>query len=175
MNQNTLVLNASWVPIETISWEAAITKILNGKAYAVENYDYVIKTSNPRVVFMKPAVIVLNEYNKIPKRTVNYSKRLVCARDKWTCQYCNKRLSSSTATIDHVTPRSQGGKSTFENTVASCEPCNKRKANKTPKQAKMRLRRKPTRPKANPVAVKFGGMKINELWKEHLKHWLGEK
>jgi len=172
-NQDCLVLNTSWVPIETVSWQSAITKIFNGKAYSAKDYDAEIKTTNPDIIFMKPAVIVLYGYNKIPNRTLNYSKRLVYYRDKFICQYCGKQLVLNTATIDHITPRCRGGYSTFENTVTSCESCNKRKANKNIRQANMRLRKKPSKPKINPIVIKFSRIKINKEWEEHLEHWLG--
>ena len=76
--------------------------------------------------------------------------RAVLARDGWTCQYCGSRPGTSELTIDHIKPRSQGGASTWENCVLACVPCNARKANRTPDEAGMKLRRPPFRPSWRP-------------------------
>lgn len=171
MSNDCLVLNASWVPIETVSWQDAFTKMFNGRAYAVEYYeDEIIRTPNDE--YLKPAVIVCTEYNKIPNRAPIYSKRMVFSRDSWLCQYCRKHLTNQTATIDHVIPRSKGGRSTFDNTVAACEPCNSRKADRTLQQARMKLIKKPGIPKINPIKAKFERRVIRDEWKIHLKHYI---
>ena len=171
MTDNCLVLNASWVPIETVTWQEAFTKIFYGRAYAVEYYEEMIKT--PSDEYLKPAVIVCTEYNKIPIRAPIYSKRMVYLRDAYTCQYCGKQLNSSNITIDHVLPRSKGGRSTFTNTVCACEPCNARKADKTLRESGMKLTRNPGIPKINPVKAKFARTVINDEWKIHLKSYIG--
>ena len=160
-----LVLNASWQPIETVSWQHAFTKILNGRAKAIDHYDAVVRTPNDELFI--PAVILLTEYNGVPpaSRTV-YSKRLVLIRDKYTCQYCAAKLVLSTATIDHVVPRSRGGKSNFDNCVASCSNCNKIKGNKGLNQVKMRLIKKPRRPYIHPL---YGKVKyIRSEWEPYI-------
>lgn len=152
-----LVLNKSYQPIETISWQDAFKMILNGRAKAIDYYDAIVRTPNDE--FFIPAVLVLVEYNSVPKRTVIYSKRLVYERDKWTCQYCRKKLTSQTATIDHVLPRSKGGRSNFENCVASCEPCNTSKANKLLHNTRFKLLKRPRKPYLHPLQGKIGSMK----------------
>jgi 5-methylcytosine-specific restriction endonuclease McrA len=166
-----LVLNKSWVPIETITWQEAFTKIFNGRAYAVEYYEEMIKT--PTDEFLKPAVIVCTEFNKIPVRAPIYSKRMVYVRDNYTCQYCRKKLTSGTATIDHVHPRSKGGRSTFKNTVCACEKCNSKKADKTLKESGMRLLKKPEIPRINPIKARFARTKMRDEWKTHLEPYVG--
>ena len=169
--QFCLVLNSSWIPIETITWEEAFTKIFNGRAYAVEYYEEIVRT--PTDEYLKPAVIVCTEYNKVPNRAPVYSKRMVYIRDNYTCQYCRKQLTTSNATIDHVVPRSKGGRSTFLNTVCACESCNTKKADKTLKESGMRLIKEPIVPVINPVKAKFSKRKIEDKWKTHLQHYLG--
>lgn len=171
MNDSVLVLNKSYVPVETISWQESFKKIFNGLAYAVEYYDDdYIKT--PSDEFLKPAVIVCTEFNGMPKRLPIYSKRLVCQRDEWACMYCGNRVTSETYSIDHIKPRCKGGRSTFENTVCCCKPCNARKADKSLIEAKMSLRCKPGRPKFNPVEAKFARMALAEEWKIYIDPWL---
>jgi len=168
---NCLVLNKSFAPVETITWQEAFKKIFNGQAYAVQFYDdEIVRTPNDE--FLKPAIIVCTEYNGFPSRVPVYSKRLVCQRDEWTCMYCGIPVSQDTYSIDHILPRAQGGRSTFDNTVCACKPCNSKKADKTPKQARMKLRCSPKTPKISPIKAKFGRMHIREEWQEYVNPWL---
>jgi 5-methylcytosine-specific restriction endonuclease McrA len=82
---------------------------------------------------------------------VPLSRREVFARDAYTCQYCGKHTRS--LTLDHVLPRSMGGRDTWDNLVSACAQCNHRKGNRTPEQARMRLVRPPREPSANPYRV----------------------
>lgn len=168
MSHLCLVLNKSWIPVETVSWQEAFKKIFNGQAFAIEYYDdEIVKTPNDE--FLKPAVIVCTEFNGMPSRVPVYSKRLVCQRDEWTCVYCGTKVTSETYSIDHIVPRSKGGRSTFENTVCCCKPCNARKADKLLKDTKMKLRRKPGRPKMNPIKAKFGRMELAPEWTQYVE------
>lgn len=168
MQHNCLVLNKSYIPIETITWQDAFRKIFNGQAYPIEFYDdQIVRTPNDE--FLKPAVIVCVEYNGIPSRVVVYSKRLVCRRDGWMCMYCGISVNPTTFSVDHIVPRSQGGRSTFENTVCACKPCNARKANRTPKQANMKLRCTPIKPRLNPIKAKFERMKLEAEWRQYVE------
>jgi len=160
-----LVLNSAWMPIETITWEDAFKMIFNGRAKAIDYYDVIVRTPNDE--FFVPAVLVLTDYYKIPKRAVIYSKKLVYERDKWTCQYCRKKLTTKTATIDHVRPRSLGGRSNFENCVASCESCNSRKANKTLRRGGFTLIKQPRKPYIHPLQGKI--KYIRPEWKPYMK------
>lgn len=160
-----LVLNTGYQPIETVSWQDAFRMILNGRAKAIDYYDAIVRTPNDE--FFIPAVLVLTEYSSVPKRTVIYSKRLVYERDKWTCQYCRTKLTSRTATIDHVLPRSKGGRSNFENCVASCESCNTKKANKLLRNTRFKLLKRPRKPYLHPLQGKISILK--DEWKPYLQ------
>lgn len=98
-----------------------------------------------------PRVIRLVAYEKLPKQTVKFNRRNIFARDHNQCQYCGKRFPTSELSLDHVTPRSQGGMSSWENIVCACVECNVRKGGRTPKQAHMSLIRKPEKPKRSPM------------------------
>ena len=98
-----------------------------------------------------PEVIVLAEYDRLPQAAVSFSRRNIFKRDRWTCQYCGLQPGGSELTIDHVVPRAQGGQSTWDNCVLACEDCNMRKADRTPKQAKMKLLSEPKRPRWTPI------------------------
>ena len=98
-----------------------------------------------------PRVIRLVGYEKLPKQTVKFNRRNIFARDNNQCQYCGKRFSISELSLDHVVPRSQDGRSTWENIVCACLSCNVRKGGRTPRQAHMTLIRKPEKPKRSPM------------------------
>lgn len=163
-----LVLNKSWTPIGTMSLEDAICKIFstysNGepKARIIEPDSYAAMTwedwsklrpeegddaiKGVEMLFRIPEVILLSRYDRLPKRTVHFSRRNLYKRDEMTCQYCGCQPGSQELTIDHVTPRAQGGITTWENCVLACVACNSRKADRTPKQAGMKLAKVPKKP-----------------------------
>lgn len=98
-----------------------------------------------------PRVVRLLHYDRPPSHAVKFSRRNVFLRDGNRCQYCNRKFSSSNLSIDHVIPRSRGGGTHWENVVCACLKCNVRKGGRTPHEAGMKLTRRPTRPKRNPV------------------------
>lgn len=93
-----------------------------------------------------PKILILKYYVKLPYKRASPSRKNILKRDKYSCQYCGIDLCDKTATIDHITPRSKGGASSWTNMVAACKDCNLHKGNKTPKEAKMELRAKPKEP-----------------------------
>jgi 5-methylcytosine-specific restriction endonuclease McrA len=98
-----------------------------------------------------PEVITLTDYDRLPSAAVTFSRRNIFKRDHYTCQYCGAQPGSEELTIDHVVPRAQGGESRWDNCALACLACNKRKADRTPQQAKMRLRKTPVQPTWNPL------------------------
>lgn len=129
---DTLVLNAdgqpiSLIPPSTIQWKEAITYLWLDKVHVLEWYDDWIVSSaswETRV----PAVIMLKDMMR-RKRMPRFSRYNLYLRDMFTCQYCLTSFPQSQLTLDHVLPISKGGKTTWENLVASCGPCNSRKGN----------------------------------------------
>jgi len=101
--------------------------------------------------FCVPEVIVLTRFDRMPVGAVTFSRRNIFKRDRFSCQYCGAQPKSDELTIDHVVPRAQGGQSSWENCVLACMSCNHRKADRTPDQARMRLKNIPVRPRWNPV------------------------
>jgi 5-methylcytosine-specific restriction endonuclease McrA len=108
-----------------------------------------VRTINSEI--QVPRVIRLLHYERLPKQTVKFNRRNIFARDNNQCQYCGKRYATTELSLDHITPRSQGGQSTWENIVCSCLSCNVKKGGRTPKQAHMTLIRKPEKPKRSPL------------------------
>jgi len=100
-----------------------------------------------------PRVIVLIVFDRVPRRHVRFSRANVMTRDGFTCQYCGERPPRSQLNLDHVIPRAHGGRSCWENVVASCLECNRRKGGRTPEQAGLRLLRAPARPRWTPLAT----------------------
>jgi len=134
--ERALVLNASHEPLGTVSPRRAAVLVLEDKAVALEAGSTVLHS--PSTTLRCPSVIRLRSFVHVPYRRLVAAPTLsgLVARDGRICAYCTTRRA---ATIDHVVPRSKGGPTTWENTVAACGVCNARKADRTPHEAGMRL------------------------------------
>jgi 5-methylcytosine-specific restriction endonuclease McrA len=143
----TLVVDAGFQPVNMISGFEALVMVISEKADIVSTYDKIVRSVS--LTFHLPKIIKLKRIVKTIRKNaqIAYSKYNVHLRDNFTCQYCSKVLNQKTATVDHVTPKSRGGKNTWENTVTSCGTCNNKKDSKTPKEANMVLLRTPQKPK----------------------------
>jgi 5-methylcytosine-specific restriction endonuclease McrA len=115
-----------------------------------------------------PRVIRLVFYDKLPRHDVRFNRRNIFARDGNRCQYCGKRFPTPELSLDHVVPRALGGRSTWDNLVCACTGCNARKGGRTPASAGMRLKRKPVKPRRNPVFRLSLGSKKYKSWKQFL-------
>jgi 5-methylcytosine-specific restriction endonuclease McrA len=115
-----------------------------------------------------PRVIRLLDYDRVPKQIVKFNRRNIFARDSNQCQYCGKKFPTSELSLDHVVPRSQNGKTTWDNIVCACVDCNVRKGGRTPKQAHMTLIRKPEKPKRSPLLNLKLRQKKYESWQNFL-------
>lgn len=140
----TLVLNAGYEPIAVVSDRRALVLVLNGKASTLEA-DFERPLRTVQTEYARPRVILLNRYVRIPMARRNpVSRKGVLRRDNHTCGYCGKFAN----TIDHVLPRSRGGKDSWENLIACCLRCNNVKGDRTPAEMGWTLRREPTSPSA---------------------------
>lgn len=142
LNYRTLVLNADFIPLKIIplsavSWQEAFRLIYTDKAVPISYHEAYARTV--KNTYRIPSVIVLKEY-KYFKKFAKWSKDNVKIRDKFTCQYCNKRFSKKSLTVDHVVPKSIGGRHSWTNSVAACKKCNQTKMDKRilPKVAPIR-------------------------------------
>ena len=172
LDRPTLVLNRNWQPVGVATVAKALTKVWNESARIVDPADYQQYTwqdwsqlrpedgdlfiQTHRFQLRVPEVVTLTKYDRLPTNAVMFSRRNVFKRDKFTCQYCGARPGSEELTIDHVTPRAQGGTSTWVNCVLACIDCNSRKADRTPEQAGMPLRSQPVRPTWRPLYAARG-------------------
>jgi len=167
LQRPTLVLNGNWQPVNVATVARALVLLWNESARVVDPADYQTYTWEDwsglrphdgerfiqavRFRLRVPEVVTLTGYDRLPQAAVTFSRRNIFKRDRFTCQYCGAQPGSEELTLDHVVPRSQGGESRWDNCVLACLTCNKRKANRTPEQARMRLRRQPVRPAWKPV------------------------
>lgn len=141
--QSCVILNGDYSYLNTVSWQKAIKLIVKGKVTVIKYTEMVVKTAEHMIVKI-PAVMKLMKIIRTIYRTkVPFSKKNVMVRDNFICQYCG---SLKTLTIDHVTPVSRGGKSTFENCVTACKDCNNKKSDKLPSEIHMYLKKQPTCP-----------------------------
>ncbi len=159
-----LVLNATYEPINVCTVRRAVVLLLKDKAEVIEHGELHLHSATQTMA--RPVVIRLVSYVRIPRDTHRrkITRRAVFARDDWTCQYCGSR---SNLTVDHVIPRSKGGSSSWDNIVASCAPCNRRKGDQLPRQVGMRLSRQPRMP--NPtVFIHVASPTIPVAWQQYL-------
>ena len=141
MQTPVLVLNASYEPINICAARRAIVLVLKGLAMPEEENGHFLHAA--RLAMRVPSVIRLLEYRRIPHQTRALSRKNILLRDRNTCQYCGVLLVSGDLTLDHVIPRSRGGSSTWENLVACCHPCNRRKGNHLLGETDMKLTKEP--------------------------------
>jgi 5-methylcytosine-specific restriction endonuclease McrA len=141
MQEPVLVLNATYEPINVTAVRRAMVLLLKGVAQAEEMHSAEVHSAaNAHRV---PSVIRLLAYRHIPQQSRALSRKNILLRDRNTCQFCGKVFPSSELTLDHVMPRSRGGRSSWENLVACCYRCNNNKGDRTPEEAGIKLARKP--------------------------------
>ena len=138
---STLVLDQAMQPVNVVPWQRAMGYVLRDVVNVLEEYGTVVHAG-----VQMPAVVQLNHAISRTRQRVKFSRQNLLARDRYRCQYCGRRFASGDLTYDHVIPRSQGGKTTWENIVLACVACNRAKGGRTPVQADMRLLRAPVRP-----------------------------
>lgn len=167
---NTLLLSQGYLPIATISWQRAITLLFQDKVEVIEEYDGKDLHSTS-IHFKMPAVVrLINKIRRSKKQHIKFSRANIYTRDGWKCQYCGKKGKSSDLNLDHVTPRSKGGKTCWENIVTSCIECNNKKKDKSPTQAGMKLRKRPYTPTWLPMfSIQFKGS-IPDQWTSYI-YW----
>ena len=169
MTECVLLLTNSYVPHRIVAWEKAVTLIVTGKAESIEETDEVIYKKENYIIRM-PSVIKLNRHISWNRHIVKFSRVNVFTRDDYRCAYCGSQKRLRDLNFDHVKPKHQGGKTTWENIVTSCFRCNQQKKNRTPEQAGMKLLYKPYRPKVHPIIESklFGMSYFPSLWRPYV-------
>jgi 5-methylcytosine-specific restriction endonuclease McrA len=159
-----LVLNASFEPINVCTVRRAIVLILKAKAEVIDEHE--LELHAEKLSMTRPSVIRLTTYVRIPYQSFRrkITRRAVFARDGWECQYCGKRGS---LTMDHVIPRSKGGDTSWENVVACCAGCNRRKGDRSVSQSGMKLRTHPQAPHAT-IFIHVASPTIPLSWRPYI-------
>lgn len=175
VHKRVLLLNGStWEPLAVISLPRAINLILAGKAIVVEETGDFLRTIRDK--FPVPSVIALRAYINVPRRKAHWSRKGVLVRDNYTCIYCGvvpgmiqrgKVLTKHDFTIDHVVPRSRGGRDTWTNTASACAHCNHRKGDRLPHEAGMKLRWEPKTPRTSYLVIALGTGP--SVWKRYIE------
>jgi 5-methylcytosine-specific restriction endonuclease McrA len=130
---DTLLLNADFnpisiLPLSVVSWQHAVKLYFLDRVEILETYpNRVIRSEH--LTMEIPSVCMTKEYFNY-KKNVKFSRANVFLRDLYTCAYCEETFASKELTLDHVLPRAAGGKTTWENTVTACKPCNYKKGSK---------------------------------------------
>lgn len=173
MNAAVLVLDVGMRPLRVESWQRAICDLFLGKVEVVE-WKYQAKDRTIQGAsgqWPMPSIVRVLSQFKIDRVRVKFSRLNIYTRDKFTCQFCGRRFLSrdlKELTLDHVMPRSRGGKTTWENTVAACVDCNMRKADRTPAEARMPLLHVPKKPAYLPaMSVKMDTRNLPDEWKPY--------
>jgi 5-methylcytosine-specific restriction endonuclease McrA len=167
MNEPVLVLNGNYEPINVCSTKRAMGLILADKAMVVENGRGVIHTVSR--TYERPSVIRLGYVVRRPRPRVRLCKREILRRDGYRCQYCGRE--SSQLTLDHIVPRYRGGEHSWENLVAACPQCNRRKGGRELEKTPMKLLRQPFEPRSSAKYL-YGRYKDgNGTWEKYLEGW----
>ncbi|MCA9193695.1 MAG: HNH endonuclease [Planctomycetales bacterium] len=171
---SVLVLNRFYMATRIVNTRRALTLLYRGCAEVIKiedgqyfNFDFVAWCEVSQLFALDkqleedyiqavnfeiqvPRIVRLTRYEKLPKANIRFNRKNLFARDDHRCQYCGQARPHSQLSLDHVIPRSLGGKTTWENIVCSCTQCNSRKGGRTPAQANMKLLTRPARPASNP-------------------------
>lgn len=167
LNEPVLILNVTFEPLHICSTKRALALVLAGKAEIILNGRGYVRTITSE--YEIPSVIRLSYIVKRPRPRIALSKREILRRDNYTCQYCGRKMR--TLTLDHVVPRRLGGPHTWENLVAACSTCNRRKGGQSPSEANMILRRTPYEPKPT-AKYRFGShLEQHEEWAQFIQGW----
>ena len=168
MERQTLLLTPWMSPHRTLSWQDAAFLYVQGKIDVLEEYDDEIIRSM-KLAFPLPSVARLRKSMQGFKRGIKFSRVNVFTRDGFCCQYCGTHKPARELNYDHVIPRAQGGQTVWENIVTACYPCNSKKAGRTPGQAGMMLRKRPTKPRTLPHSTpSFALNLVPESWLPYL-------
>jgi 5-methylcytosine-specific restriction endonuclease McrA len=184
LRKPVLVLNKVWSPIRVIPTIRAFkllfadkASVVNTDTYFTYNWDEWVKiptTEDDNIVksvhfdIKVPEVIVLLKYDKTHKKNVRLTKKNIFIRDNYHCQYTGKQISRKEADIDHVIPRSKGGKNSWDNMVVCSKSINRKKGDKTPKEAGLKLIKTPSKPNYDQLMID-PKMNIPESWKKFIR------
>ncbi|MCY2927285.1 MAG: HNH endonuclease [Planctomycetota bacterium] len=192
LDSHVLVLNKHYAAIRVVSARRAFSMLLRRIAeivtvdepeWATYDFDSWRQISQLRATYERehhefircvrfelvvPRIVRLLTYDRLPRRDVRLTRRNIFARDRNRCQYCGKRFPTSELSLDHILPRTQGGRMEWTNIVCCCVQCNVRKGGRTPVQAGMKLMAEPVQPRQSPaVTIRLNSAKYAS-WRQFL-------
>lgn len=173
---DVLVLSKTWEPIDRVSWQDVFTKMFGvkskGKVQVIEYHGEKVVYSGGLKEWKVPSVVRFIDAVTPEIKGLRFSRENIYARDRGRCQYCGTNVKYSEFQFEHVLPRKQGGKTTWENIVVSCNGCNQKKGGRTPREAGMRLLSTPRKPDRIPVkrrVVLTWEKGMPEAWKSYMR------
>lgn len=139
--KNTTILNSNYTHLTVVSWKRGIKLLLTEKVHVLEFYTNCEIITGSNEVYKVPKTVLLKKYIKLPDRMYRPNRRNIFLRDNYSCAYCLKQLEPEELSIDHILPKSRGGKETWENLITSCKICNCLKGDRTPEEAGLVINR----------------------------------
>ena len=192
LDSNVLVLNRFYMAIRVVNVRRAMTLLFRDCAEVIStengqfvSYDFESWCDLSRMTSLEkqpgedylravgfeiqvPRIARLTRFDRMPSQSVKFNRKNLFARDDHQCQYCGRNEPAHKLSLDHVVPRSHGGPTTWENIVCCCLRCNSRKGGRTPKQARMQLLSRPSKPRFNPMMTLSMDDPRYECWKTFL-------
>ena len=158
MTQAVLVLNSDFSPINITSLNRGFALVYKGKAEILKSSEEPIQCGVKK--YLRPLIIRLLNYVNFQKRRIRVNRHRIMRRDGYSCVYCG---SKKHLTLDHVLPKSRGGRNSWNNLVTCCTTCNMKKGNRTPEEAGMKLRHKPYEPS---IFSSILSVEIENIWND---------
>lgn len=191
LSRRILVLNRLWQPVNIVGVRRAFGLLMQDHAQVINTIsgDFRVMDAGEWLQFSMehppekdydclhtvrlkvrvPSVLLLRVFDRVPSKEIKFSRRAIFERDGFVCQYCGNRFHEKELNLDHVIPRDQGGKTSWENIVTSCIRCNTRKANRLPHKAGMHLKKSPARPRWRPFVSSVPKAEVEQDWTHFMK------
>lgn len=167
MDARTLLLNHGYEPLRVIGWERAVTLMFLGKVEVLENHDVFVHS--PSTALPVPAVVRWGRRTHRARAVVRFTRRNLYLRDDFRCQYCGGAFDGRDLTFDHVVPRTRGGPTSWENVVAACRDCNRRKGARLPHEIRMFPLVPPRAPaRSMRLLLALADHRVPALWRPYL-------
>ena len=164
MNQ-CILLNADYTYLNVVDWKRAMCLMIKGKVQVIKHSKRIVRTAEGIIIKVPAVMKLIKLIRALYVNRVPFSKKNVLVRDGFKCAYCGAERQR--LTIDHIIPKSKGGKANFENCVSSCKPCNNKKGNRTPREAQMYLKVKAYQPTISEfLRLKVKKLGINDILRD---------
>ena len=160
-----VLLNADYTFLNVVNWKRAMCLIVKGKVQVLKHSERIVRTAEGIIIKVPAVMKLIKLIRTLYINRVPFSKKNVLVRDGFKCAYCGAERQR--LTIDHIIPKSKGGKADFENCVSSCKPCNNKKGDRTPREAQMYLKVKAYQPTISEfLRLKVKKLGINDVLRD---------